>query len=73
MITVTELCPRCGLESTHHTSVDDLERTHGKAFCKKCGEKILLCSMCKAENCKSQPNCFELRGKEKEYEDGNGL
>ena len=61
MITATELCPRCGLESTHHTSVEDLKRTHGKAFCEKCGEKILLCSICKAGNCKSQPNCFEIK------------
>lgn len=62
LIEVTEYCPFCDSETVIYVArIEILEQMKGRIVCQNCGELILVCSECTTNNCKKQPDCFELR------------
>lgn len=61
LIEVIEYCPLCDTETVFKIArMEILEQINGKLVCQNCGELLLACSECTNNNCKNEPDCFEL-------------
>lgn len=61
-IDLIEYCPFCDSETVINVArIEILEQIKGKTVCQNCGELLFVCSECTKNNCRNQPDCFELR------------